>query len=85
MCVYVCVVFVSVSVHVRVYKIKIYHRSGAFNCVCACVHKVKCWYIQWTFKFDDLIQIDKHLVWQIDKGLPKTYYHILLKIIVAVT
>ena len=74
-----------VSVRVREYKVKIYHRSGTFNCVCACVHEVKYWYIQWTFETGDLLQIDEHLVWQINKGLPKTYYHILLKIIVAVT
>ena len=68
-------------------------------CMCVCtksrytievVHSIACVRVYTksstgTFKSGDLIQIDIHLVWQIDKGLPMTYYHILLKIIMTVT
>ena len=59
-------------------------RTRMCACACMCVHarsqdtQQEC-YIQWAFKFGNLIDI----VWQIGKGLPK--YHVFLKIAIAVT
>ena len=74
---YVCV---HVPVRACVHEVKIYHRIGTFNCVlCVCtksryttgvVHSTVI--LVWQFER----QIDKHLVWQIGKGLPKTYLEV---------
>ena len=47
LCVFVCVsVRLCASVHVCVHEVKIYHKSGTFNCACLCVHKVKVYILQ---------------------------------------
>ena len=48
LCAFVCVsVRLCASVRVCVHEVKIYHKSGTFNCVCCvCVHEVKVYILQ---------------------------------------
>ena len=49
----------AVRVRAGVHEVKVYHRSGTFN--------------NHSSLAIGETQIDKHLVWQIGKGFPKTY------------
>ena len=69
MCIHVCVVFVCVCVCACVQSQDIPEEWYIQLCVCVRVHMKSS---TGTFKgyssSGDLIQIDKHLVWHIDKG-----------------